>query len=116
MLLTVLWKDLLMQVAPKLTRKEVWDSLNVCFVDANEVKAARLATLRGEFERLRMDDGDELNAYAGRVYGMTSRYAGLRATLDDATIIKKLLDTVPDRLYAAVAGIEQFYDVEKTTF
>lgn len=31
-------------------------------------------------------------------------------------MVKKLLDTAPDRLYAAVAGIEQFCDVDKMPF
>ena len=31
-------------------------------------------------------------------------------------MVKKLLDTVPDRLYVLVAGIEQFYDVEEMLF
>jgi hypothetical protein len=31
-------------------------------------------------------------------------------------MVKKLLDTVPDRLYNAVAGIEQFCDPEKMAF
>ena len=47
---------------------------------------------------------------------MAVRYAVLRATLDDAAMVKKLLDTVPDRLYVTVAGIEQFYDVEEMLF
>jgi hypothetical protein len=37
-------------------------------------------------------------------------------TLDDASMVKKLLDTVPDWLYPAVAGIKQFYDVETMPF
>jgi hypothetical protein len=43
---------------------------------------------------------------------MAVRYARLGTTLDDTTMVKKLLDTVPDQLYPAVAGIEQFYDVK----
>ncbi|KAE8818952.1 retrotransposon protein [Hordeum vulgare] len=31
-------------------------------------------------------------------------------------MVKKLLDTVPDRLYAAVAGIEQFCDIDDMPF
>ena len=116
MLFTVLPEDLLMQVAAKLTAREVCDSLKVCFVGVDRVKAARLASLRGEFDRLRMDDDDDPDAYAGKVYDMAARYAGLVATLDDAAMVKKLLDTVPDRLYAAVAGIEQFCDVEAMAF
>jgi hypothetical protein len=37
---------------------------------------------------------------------MGARYANLGATLDDEAMVKKLLDSVPDRLYPAVAGIE----------
>ena len=45
-----------------------------------------------------------------------SRYASLGSTLSDADMVKKLLDTVPDRLYSAVAGIEQFCDVQTIAF
>ncbi|KAE8801569.1 retrotransposon protein [Hordeum vulgare] len=80
------------------------------------VKAARLATRRGKFDCLRMDDDNDLDAYASKVYGMAARYAGLGSVLDDAAMVKKLLDTVPDHLYAAVAGIEQFCDVDAMLF
>ena len=53
-----------------------------------------------------MDDDDELDDYAGKVSGMAARYAMLGSTLDGSAMVKKLLDTVPDCLYAAVAGIE----------
>ncbi|XBI04937.1 hypothetical protein VPH35_133149 [Triticum aestivum] len=63
-----------------------------------------------------MDDGDKLDDYARKDSGMAARYAMLGSTLDDNAMVKKLLDTVPDRLYAAVAGIEQFFNVEKMVF
>ena len=47
---------------------------------------------------------------------MVARYAGLGSTLDDAAMVKKLLDSVPDRLYAAVGGTEQFCDVSTMPF
>jgi hypothetical protein len=115
-LLQALPEDILMQVSTKPTAREVWDSLKTRFVGADRVKAARLATLKGEFDMLSMADGQELDDYAGKISGMAARYAGLGATLDDAAMVKKLLDTVPDRLYPAVAGIEQFCDVDKMPF
>jgi hypothetical protein len=115
-LLGALSEDILLQVSSKKTAAELWASLKTRFVGADRVRAARLATLRGEFDRLRMEGGDELDAYAGRISGMAARYAALGATLDDAAMVKKLLDTVPDRLYAAVAGIEQFCDVDNMPF
>jgi hypothetical protein len=70
-------------------------------------RRTRLATLKGEFDKLYMEDGEALDDYAGKISGMAARYAGLGATLDDAAMVKKLLDTVPDRLFPAVAGFER---------
>ncbi|XP_044971260.1 uncharacterized protein LOC123431505 [Hordeum vulgare subsp. vulgare] len=116
MLLGTLPEDVLLQVATKLTAKEVWDSLKVRFVGADRVRTARLATLRGDFDRLKMTDGEALDAYAGRLAGMTARFASLGETLGDAVLVKKLLDIVPDRLFPVVAGIEQFCDVTTMAF
>ena len=116
MLLGALSEDVLLQVSTKLTARKVWNSLKVRFVGADRVRAARLATLRGDFDRLKMADGEALDANAGRLAGMTARYANLGETLDDAALMKKLLDTVPDRLFPIVAGIEQFCVVEELAF
>ena len=115
-LLGALSEDILMQVSTKKTAKEVWDSLKMRFVGADRVKAARLSTLRGEFDRMYMAEGDRLDVYAGKISGMAARFASLGATLSDAEMVKKTLDTVPDDLYTAVAGIEQFCDVETVCF
>lgn len=47
MLLGALPEDVMLQVATKLTAKEVWDSLKVRFVGANRVRAARLGRCAG---------------------------------------------------------------------
>nr|XP_020159973.1 uncharacterized protein LOC109745244 [Aegilops tauschii subsp. strangulata] len=116
MILGGLPEDVLLQVAMKLTAKEVWDSLKVRFVGADRVRGARRATLRGEFDRLKMVDSEVLDAYAGRLAGMTARFANLGETLGDAELVKKLLDTVPDRLFPVVTGIEKFCVIEEMTF
>jgi hypothetical protein len=103
-------------VSTKLTVKEVWDSLKMRFVGADHVKAACHAILKGEFDKLIMENTEPLDDYASKISGMAARYVELGATLDDASMVKKLLDTVPDRLYPTVAGIEQFYDVETMPF
>jgi len=115
-LLQALPEDILMQVSTKKTAKEVWESLKTRFVGADRVKTARLATLKGEFDKLCLADGESLDDYAGKISGMAAKYAGLGSTLDDVVMVKKLLDTVPDRLYPPVAGIEQFCDVDTMAF
>ncbi|XBI27786.1 hypothetical protein VPH35_052194 [Triticum aestivum] len=116
LLLGALPEDVLLQVSTKLTAREVWDSLKVRFVGADRVRAARLVTLRGEFDRLKMANGEELDVYSGRLAAMAARYANLGETLGDAALVKKLLDTVPNRLFPIVAGIEQFHDVTTMAF
>ncbi|XBH58578.1 uncharacterized protein [Aegilops tauschii subsp. strangulata] len=116
LLLGALPEDVLLQMSTKLTAKEVWDSLKVRFVGAHRVRAAKLATLCGEFDRLKMADGEELDVYGGRLAAMAARYANLGETLGDMALVKKLLDTVPDRLIPVVAGIEQFHDVTTMAF
>ncbi|KAE8806813.1 retrotransposon protein [Hordeum vulgare] len=45
-----------------------------------------------------------------RIGGVAARYAGLGWTLDNAEMVKKPLELVPDWLYAAITGMEQFCD------
>uniref|UniRef100_A0A452XFN2 DUF4219 domain-containing protein n=2 Tax=Aegilops tauschii subsp. strangulata TaxID=200361 RepID=A0A452XFN2_AEGTS len=116
MILSGLPEDVLLQVATKLTTREVWDSLKVRFDGAVRVRVAQLATLRGDFDRLKMADDEALDAYAGRLGAITARYASLGETLGDAALVKKLLDTVPDRLFPVVAGIKQFCNVNEMAF
>jgi hypothetical protein len=115
-LLQALSEDILMQVSTKPMMKEVWDSLKTKSVGANRVKAAHLATLKGDFDKLIMENTEPLDDYADKISGMAVRYVELGATLDDASMVKKLLDTVSDHLYPVMAGIEQFYDVETMPF
>ena len=73
-LLQVLPEDLLMQVAMKKTAKEVWDSLKTRFIGADRVKNARLQMLKNDFDVIRMQEGETLDQYAGRLNGMSVRY------------------------------------------
>jgi hypothetical protein len=115
-LLQALPEDILMQVSCKPTAHEVWEALKTRFVGADRVRTARLAMLKGEFDQLLMADGDALDEHAGKISVMAARFASLGSTLDDAAMVKKLLDIVPDRQYPAVAGIEQFCDVGAMPF
>jgi hypothetical protein len=47
---------------------------------------------------------------------MYVRYANLGGSLDDAALVKKILDTVPERFINVVARIEQFFVLKKIAF
>jgi hypothetical protein len=115
-LLQCLPDDLLMQVTTKKTGKEVWESLKARFVGEERVKDARLQTLKSEFDALRMREDESIDSYAGKLTGMSVRYANLGGSLDDVTLVKKILDTVPEHFINVVAGVEQFFDLKKIYF
>ncbi|XP_066354828.1 uncharacterized protein [Miscanthus floridulus] len=115
-LLQCLPDDLLMQVAKKKSGKEVWHSLKARFVRIDRVKEARLQTLKSEFDGLRMKEDETLDSYTRRLTAMSVKFSNLGGTLDDVTLVKKLFDIVPDRFINVVAGIEQFFDLQKLAF
>ncbi|XP_020186962.1 uncharacterized protein [Aegilops tauschii subsp. strangulata] len=63
-----------------------------------------------------MASGDTLDDFAGKLGAMAARFVGLGSTLEDAAMVKKLLDCIPDRLYAAVVRMEQFCDLDTLLF
>jgi len=108
--------DILMQVAKKKTGKEVWDSLKTRFVGADRVRDARLQTLKSEFDAIQMKEDDLLDPIVAKLTTMSVKYNSLGGSLDDAALVKKLFDIVPERFLTVVAGIEQFFDLKTMAF
>ena len=105
-----------MQVAAKKTGKEVWDSLKARFIGEEHVKEAPLQTLKSEFYAMKMKLDESVDLYAGRLTGMSVWYGNFGGSLDDAALVKKLFDTMPEHFINVVVGIEQFYDLSKLAF
>ncbi|XP_076928834.1 uncharacterized protein LOC143592943 [Bidens hawaiensis] len=75
-------------------------------------KKARLSTLRVEFESLKMKDGETIDDFSGKLNGLVSKAVTLGATIDESNMVRKLLDSMPDRFIHIAATIEQCYDVD----
>jgi hypothetical protein len=63
-----------------------------------------------------MKEDESIDSYAGKLTSMSVRYANLGGSLDDVALVKKILDTMPERFINVVAGIEQFFDLKKIAF
>jgi hypothetical protein len=105
-----------MQVAKKKTGKEVWDSLKARFVGAERVKDVRLQTLKAKFDALKMKEEETVDEFAGKLTAMSVKYGNLGGTLEDAAMVKKLFDIVPDKFIHVIAGIKQFYNLQTLAF
>ncbi|XP_042472199.1 uncharacterized protein LOC122054838 [Zingiber officinale] len=109
-------EDILLQIATKKTAKDVWDSLKTRYLGSDRVKKARVQTLKSEFDALRMKETETIDEFAGKLSALSSKFSTLGATLEDSSLVKKLLNSVPDKFFPIVAGIEQFYDLESIPF
>ncbi|XP_042460716.1 uncharacterized protein LOC122044265 [Zingiber officinale] len=109
-------EDILLQIAKKKMTKEVWDSLKTRYLGSDRVKKARVHTLKSEFDALRMKESDTIDEFTGKLSVMSSKFSALGATLEDSSLVKKLLDSVPDKFFPIVVDIEQFHDLETIPF
>lgn len=105
-------EDLVLQVANLTSAKAIWDSLKARFVGIDRVKKARLATLKNEFELLKMKDSETIDEFAGRLTAVASKAVDLGEPFTETVLVRKFLDSVPDRFLHIIASIEQFVDLE----
>ncbi|KAA0033515.1 hypothetical protein E5676_scaffold104G001050 [Cucumis melo var. makuwa] len=100
-------KDVLLQIAKKKTAKEIWDSLKEKYLGSERVKMARVQTLKREFDVLQMKETETIDEFAGKISGLASKFSTLGVALEDSSLVKKLLDSVPNKYLPIIAGIEQ---------
>ncbi|GJW91352.1 zinc finger, CCHC-type containing protein [Tanacetum coccineum] len=107
-------EEQLLQITKHKTAKEIWTALKTKHVGEERVQQARLQTLKSEFELLHMKEDETNNTNSTAKLSHTSnanKAAGLGHTFDDSTLVRKLLNAVPDRYLQIVASIEQYSDL-----
>ena len=75
-----------------------------------------MQTLKAEFDALKMKEEETIDQFAVKLTAMSVRYSNLGRTLEDAVLVKKLFDTMPDRFLNVVARIEQLFDMKSVAF
>ncbi|GJR63272.1 retrotransposon protein, putative, ty1-copia subclass [Tanacetum coccineum] len=108
-----LTEDVILQVAGCETAKELWDSLKTRhYVGEEKVQQARLQSLMIGFNTLQMKDDDTVDAFTAKLNGYATKARELGKTLDESLLVRKLLDSTPDRFIQIVASIEQTSDLD----
>nr|GEW93973.1 zinc finger, CCHC-type [Tanacetum cinerariifolium] len=79
------------------------------------VQQARLQTLKSEYEILHMKEDETIDTFTEKFTTLVNKAASLGHTIEDQTIVRKLLNVVPDRYLQIVASIEQYSDLSKMT-
>ena len=74
--------------------KKMWGALNtICGGDKN-VQRAKLESLRGKFDEMRMEKGETVAQYVARIKEVVSVIRGADGPIDDDTVLSKVLRTL----------------------
>nr|GEX45323.1 zinc finger, CCHC-type [Tanacetum cinerariifolium] len=92
-----LTEDVILQVAGCETAKELWESLKKRHVGEEKVQQARLQSLMIGFQTLQMKEDDTVDAFTAKRNGYATKAKELGKTLDESLLVRKLLDSTPDR-------------------
>nr|GEU35983.1 hypothetical protein [Tanacetum cinerariifolium] len=90
-------EEQLLQITKHKTAKEIWTALKTKHVGEERVQQARLQTLKSEFELLHMKEDETIDTFTVKLTTLANKAAGLGHTFDDSTLVRKILNAVPDR-------------------
>ncbi|GJR46802.1 zinc finger, CCHC-type containing protein [Tanacetum coccineum] len=105
----------LLQITKHKTGKAIWDALKTRHIGEERVQQARLQTLKSDFEMLHMKEDETIDTFTAKLTTLVNKAASLGHTMEDETLVRKLLNAVPDRYLQIVASIEQYSDLSKMT-
>ncbi|GJW80660.1 hypothetical protein Tco_0144635 [Tanacetum coccineum] len=106
-------EEQLLLISKYKTAKEVWDALKTRHVGVNRVQQAKQQTLKSEFEMLQMEENESIDSFVTRLTGIINKAASVGLAYEDSTLVRKLLNAVPDRFLQIVASIEQYSDLDE---
>ena len=74
--------------------KKMWDALKTIYGGDKNVQRAKLESLRGNFDDMKMVEGQIVAQYVGRRKEFVSAIRGADGTIDDDTVLIKVLRTL----------------------
>ncbi|GKC26113.1 zinc finger, CCHC-type containing protein, partial [Tanacetum coccineum] len=108
-------EEQLLQITKHKTAKAIWNALKTRHIGEERVQQARLQTLKSDFELLHMKEDETIDTFTGKLTTLVNKAASLGHTMEDETLVRKLLNAVPDRYLQIVASIEQYSDLSEMT-
>nr|GEU55638.1 zinc finger, CCHC-type [Tanacetum cinerariifolium] len=108
-------EEQLLQITKHKTAKAIWDALKTRHIGEERVQQARLQTLKSDFEMLHMKADETIDTFTGKLTTLVNKSSSLGHIIEDQTLVRKLLNVVPDRYLQIVASIEQYSDLSEMT-
>ena len=74
--------------------KKMWDALKKIYGGDKNVQRAKLESLRGKFDDMKMEEGETVAEYLARIKEVVSAIRGVDGVIDDDIILTKVLRTL----------------------
>ncbi|GAU24898.1 hypothetical protein TSUD_116230 [Trifolium subterraneum] len=94
--------------------KEAWDNLEKAYGGATKVKNVRLQTYKRQFELLQMEEKESVGDFVTRVTKLVNLMKGCDETMNDQSVVEKILRSLTPR-FDIVVAIEESKDLSNTT-
>ncbi|XP_074339830.1 uncharacterized protein LOC141677690 [Apium graveolens] len=108
-------EDVLLTIAEKETATEAWETIETMCMGAERVKEAKVQTLKGEFESPMMKETDKIDDFRMKLSGIMTNIRVLGETMEESSVVRKILRATPDTFLQIASNIEQFRDVKAMT-
>ena len=73
------------------TIKKMWDAIYTIYGGDKNVQRSKFESLRGNFDDMRMEVGDNISQYVARIKEVVSAIKGATGQIDDDTMLRKVL-------------------------
>jgi putative heme iron utilization protein len=104
-------ESVMLGVAEQETTKKVWDALKEMQVGEEPVKKSQVQTLKRELDGVYIGKSEKINEFCLKVTTAVNEICSLRTKVEEITVVKKLLRSVPDKFLPIVSTIEQWGDL-----
>nr|GEX35202.1 zinc finger, CCHC-type [Tanacetum cinerariifolium] len=84
-------------------------------IGEERVQQARLQTLKFDFKMLHIKEDETINTFTEKLTTLVNKAASLWHTIEDQTLVRKLLNALPDRYLQIVTSIEQYSYLSEMT-
>nr|GEZ72970.1 zinc finger, CCHC-type [Tanacetum cinerariifolium] len=108
-------EEQLLQIIKHKNAKAIWDALKTRHIGEERVQQARLQTLKSDFEMLNLKEDETINTFTTKLTTLVNKAATLWHIMKDETLVRKLLNAVPDRYLQIVTSIEQYSYLSEMT-
>ncbi|KAL8100917.1 hypothetical protein AgCh_032970 [Apium graveolens] len=108
-------EEMLLSLSKKKQAKNAWEALQTMCQGADRAKAAKVQTLKTEFEALNMKDAELLDDFSLKLVGLVTNIRALGEDVKEAYVVMKLLRAVPTKFLPIASTLEQFGNLETMT-